>query len=163
MRTLRVFVPLLLAAVVAVGGAPSASAATVCASADALPVKASAAKLANAAACLVNQERTRRHLRPLRLNGKLGRAAKRHARDMVARNYFSHDTQGGGDFAARIHKAGFLGFTLGEDLACGSGTLGTARAIVAAWMGSAEHRRNILDPHYRVMGMGAALGMPGGD
>src|SRR5437773_958867 len=101
MRTLYASIPLLLTAI-ALGGAPSASAATVCASADSLPLAASSAKLARAAACLVNQERTRRGLRALRVNKRLNRAALGHARDMVSRDYFSHDTAGGGDFATRI-------------------------------------------------------------
>src|SRR6266404_6298350 len=133
MRTLRIAVPLLLGAV-ALGGAPSASASTVCAAADALPLKAAPVTLANAAGCLVNQERARRHLLPLRMNHRLVKAATGHARDMVSRDYFSHDTAGGGDFVSRIEQAGYVAPqtfpSLGEDLAWGSGTLGTARAIV---------------------------------
>jgi uncharacterized protein YkwD len=160
MRTLRISVPLVLSAV-ALGGPPSASATTVCASADALPLVASTAKLENAAACLVNQERTRRGLPALRQNRQLAKAASGHSRDMVSRDYFSHDTEGGGDFAARIRRAGYRGYTLGEDLAWGSGTLGTARAIVRAWMKSPGHRANILSRRYREMGVGVALGTPG--
>ena len=160
MRTLRVTFPLLLTAL-ALGGAPSASAATVCASADALPLQASSAKLSNAAACLVNQERTRRGLLPLRLNVKLAKAAKGHANDMVSHDYFSHDSEGGGDFVQRIRKAGYKGLTLGEDLAWGAGTLGTARSIVRSWMHSPSHRANILSRKYREMGIGVALGIPG--
>src|SRR5437764_13910204 len=130
MRTLlRVSLPSLLLVVLAGGGAPAASASTVCAAADALPLVVSSAKLTNAAACLVNQQRAHYGLAPLRLNLRLTKAAAGHARDMVRRDYFSHDTAGGGDFAARIRKAGYRGYTLGEDLAWGSGTLGTARAI----------------------------------
>src|SRR5258706_4375997 len=147
MRTLRVTFsfPLLLAAL-ALGGAPSASASTVCASADALPLVASSAKLTNAATCLVNQERTRRGLLPLRLNKRLTKAAKGHANDMVSRDYFSHDTIDGSNFVKRIRRAGYKGLTLGEDLAWGDGTLGTARSIVRSWMNSPGHRANILSP-----------------
>ena len=163
MRTVvRIGVPLLLCAVVAAGGAPSASASTVCASADALPVAVSSAVLTNAAACLLNQQRALHGVPPLRVNGKLGKAASGHARDMVKHDYFSHDTAGGGDFAARIRRAGYRGRMLGEDLAWGSGTLGTARAIVEAWMHSPGHRANILSRHFREMGVGVAVGIPGG-
>jgi uncharacterized protein YkwD len=162
MHTLRGSAPVLLAAL-ALGGAPSASAGlTVCASADALPLAVSSAKLQRAAACLVNQERTKRGLRPLRINRWLGKAAKRHARDMVRRDYFSHDTAGGGDFVSRIRRAGYRGRTLGEDLAWGSGTLGTAREIVRSWMNSPGHRANILSRSFREMGVGVATGVPDG-
>jgi uncharacterized protein YkwD len=51
--------------------------------------------------------------------------------------------------------------TLGEDLAWGSGTLGTPREIVASWMASPGHRANILDRKFREGGMGVAFGDPG--
>lgn len=166
MPTLRTSGALLLG-LIALGGAPSASANTVCASADAAPAQASAQALANAAVCLVNQERTQRGLRPLRVNRRLSNAAARHARDMVARDYFSHDTLGGGDFVRRIRAAGYVAPrsypSLGEDLAAGSGDLGSAREIVKAWMESPGHRANILNRKFRELGIGVALGMPGGD
>ena len=115
----------------------------------------------------MNQERTSRGLRPLRVNKRLSKAASRHAQDMVARNYFAHDTQGGGNFVDRIENAGYVAPhsfpSLGEDLAAGSGDLGTARSIVESWMGSPGHRANILDRKFRELGIGVALGMPGGD
>jgi uncharacterized protein YkwD len=132
-----------------------------------MPATASSAKLATAAACLVNQERTRRHLVPLRLNKRLSQAAAGHARDMVARDYFAHDTQGGGNFVSRIVKTGYVAPhafpSLGEDLAWGSGTLGTAREILKGWMNSPGHRANILCRKFHEMGMGVAIGVPGGD
>lgn len=166
MRTLRVPVVLLLTAAIVVGGAPSASASTVCASADAVPFAISTATLAGAASCLVNQERERYRLPALRLNRRLARAALGHASDMVSRDYFSHDSAGGGSFIDRIFKTGYTSRhafpSLGEDLAWGSGALGTARSIVDAWMASPDHRANILNHKFRDMGMGVALGTPDG-
>jgi uncharacterized protein YkwD len=154
--------PLLLLAVAA--GATQASAATVCASADGPPAQASAVTLGNAALCLVNQERSARGLLPLQPNKRLAKAASGHARDMVARQYFSHDTLGGGDFASRIRNTGYVltrGVpSLGEDLAWGSGPLGTPRAIVASWMSSPGHRGNILSRTFREAGVGVAFGNP---
>jgi uncharacterized protein YkwD len=121
--------------------------------------------LANAALCLVNQERTSRGLRPLKSNRRLANAAGAHARDMCARGYFSHDSANGASFADRIRKAGYVprnAFpSLGEDLAWGSGSLGTPREIVQSWMNSPGHRANILYPKFREAGMGVALGDPG--
>jgi uncharacterized protein YkwD len=151
---------LLLVAVAAVPG--PASAATVCASADGPTAQTSTVALANAALCLVNQERTSRGLRPLKSNRRLSKAAGGHARDMVARGYFSHDSASGASFVDRIRKAGYVPArafpSLGEDLAWGSGPLGTPREIVQGWMNSPGHRANILDPKFREGGMGVAFG-----
>jgi uncharacterized protein YkwD len=156
--------PLLLLTAVVAGASP-ASAATVCASADGPTAQTSTVTLANSALCLVNQERSSRGLRPLKANKRLAKAASGHARDMNTRGYFSHDTEGGGTFVDRIRKAGYMPArvfpTLGEDLAWGSGTLGTPREIVAAWMASPGHRANILDRKFREAGMGVAFGDPG--
>jgi uncharacterized protein YkwD len=154
--------PLLLLAVAA--GASPASAATVCSSADVPIAQASTVALANSALCLVNQERTSRGLRPLKLNMRLKKAATAHTRDMVARNYFAHEAPGGADFVDRIRKAGYIARVmpaLGEDLAWGSGSLGTPRAIVKGWMDSPGHRANILFPKFREAGVGVAIGDPG--
>jgi uncharacterized protein YkwD len=152
--------PLLLLAVAAVPG--PASAATVCASADGPTAQTSTVALSNAALCLVNQERTSRGLRPLKSNRRLAKAAGGHARDMVARGYFSHDSMNGATFVDRIRKAGYLPArafpSLGEDLAWGSGPLGTPREVVQGWMESPGHRANILNAKFREAGMGVAFG-----
>src|SRR3954454_14072677 len=93
----RGVVPLLLLTAVVAGASP-ASAATVCASADGPTAQTSAVTLANAALCLVNQERTSRGLKPLKANRRLASAARGHAGDMVAKQYFSHDSTNGGTF-----------------------------------------------------------------
>src|SRR3954471_16032424 len=129
MRTwyFRSALPLLLLAAVAAGASP-ASAATVCASAEGPTAQPSTVALANAALCLVNQERTSRGLKPLKSNRHLVKAATGHARDMVAHGYFPHVWTSGGTFVDRIRKAGYVPpralATLAEDVAWGSGLLG---------------------------------------
>jgi uncharacterized protein YkwD len=95
----------------------------------------------------------------------LAKAARSHAKDMVARGYFSHDSANGASFVDRIRKAGYVPArafpSLGEDLAWGSGSLGTPREIVQSWMESPGHRANILNPRFREGGMGVAFGDPG--
>src|SRR5215218_8546437 len=116
----RSALPLLLLVAVAAGASP-ASAATGCASADGPTAPSSTVVLANAALCIVNQERTSRGLKPLKSNRHLASAAGGHARDMVARRYFSHDSMNGGSFVDRIRRAGYVPRralpSLGEDLA----------------------------------------------
>lgn len=160
MRT-RLLLPLLLLITALAAGAGPASAATGCASADGPTAQASATQLAGAALCLVNQERTARGLKPLKANPRLTAAARRHARDMGLRGYFSHDSLSGATFADRIRRAGYRARTLGENLAWGSGELGSPRAIVQGWMESPGHRANILSRKFREAGMGVAFGDPG--
>src|SRR4051812_23098362 len=93
----RFALPLLLLVAVAAAASP-ASAATVCASVDGPTATTSTVTLANAALCLVNQERTSRGLKPLKSNRRLSKAAASHARDMCVRGYFSHDSANGSSF-----------------------------------------------------------------
>jgi uncharacterized protein YkwD len=76
---------------------------------------------------------------------------------MVHHKYFDH-----GDFAGRIHRAGYHGFTLGENIAWGSLRYSTPASIVNLWMHSPGHRANILRPQFRDIGIGIANGAPEG-
>src|SRR4051812_48290230 len=68
---------------------------------------AEAGAAADAVVCLVNAERTSRGLKPLGRDGDLAQAARRHAADMVRRNYFSHTSPSGTSFSDRIRAAGY--------------------------------------------------------
>ena len=146
--------------------APAAEAAPACASASAAPGAVARKALVRATLCVLNAERRSRHLRPLRLNRRLSRAARRHARDMVRRRYFSHDSLSGADFVARIRRTGYLRsarrWFVGENLAWGSGDRSTPRSIMRAWMASHGHKANILGGRFREIGIGLAYGSPSG-
>ena len=59
-------------------------------------------------------------LQPLNFNVKLRCAARKHAKDMARRNYFSHDTLGSGMTASdRVTAAGYRWSTTGENIAAG--------------------------------------------
>jgi uncharacterized protein YkwD len=126
--------------------------------------EASDTQLARATLCLLNEERGRRGLPRLRLNNRLSDAAERHSRDMVRRNYFSHDSLSGHSFVDRIRRTGYLrsarSWSVGENLAWGSGSRGTPRSILSAWMASPGHRANILTRRFREIGIGVAEGAP---
>jgi len=143
--------------------APNAMA--VCASASATPSEVAKRTVVRATLCTLNTERAQHGLRPLKLNKKLSAAARRHARDMVRRDYFSHDSLGGGTFVDRIRRSGYLrgasGWSVGENLAWGSHQRAAPRAITAMWMDSAGHRANILSPAFREVGIGFSIGAPG--
>jgi uncharacterized protein YkwD len=121
-------------------------------------------RIERAAVCLINKRRARNGLPLLRINARLTRAAKGHTRDMVRRSYFGHVSRRGRDVVDRLYGARYLGgrfsWTVGENLAWGSGKLGTPRAIVRAWMRSSGHRRNMLNGNFREIGIGVIARAP---
>lgn len=114
--------------------------------------------------CLTNTDRTEHHLPALRESSDLRTAATGHSSDMVRKGYFAHTTPGGTTFIDRILRARYTTrngtWALGENLAWGTGDLGTPRGIENAWMHSAGHRANILEGAYRDIGIGVGLGTP---
>jgi uncharacterized protein YkwD len=145
--------------------APSAIGGRACQSAGATPAQAAQPTMVRATLCTLNARRERYGLPPLELNERLSRAARRHARDMVRRDYFAHDSLGGGTFVDRIRRTGYLRgasrWTLGENLAWGTLSSSAPRAITAMWMNSPGHRANILNRSFRDVGIGLAIGAPG--
>jgi uncharacterized protein YkwD len=147
---------------------PAASqAATACSSAALTPAADNLGQVAGSILCLVNQERTSRGLPRLRANDRLESAAAKHSRNMVAQSFFSHDSPGGSSVLSRIKASGYLGnargFTVGENIAYGTGHYATPRETVDSWMHSAGHRANILHAQFSEIGVGIALGAPGQD
>ena len=144
--------------------APPAVAEQACPAANATPANATKRQIIRGTLCQLNRERGHHGLRPLKLNKLLARAARRHARDMARRNYFSHDTLGGGSFVDRIRQAGYLkganSWTVGENLAWGSQGHSRPRMIMRMWMNSPGHRANILSASFREIGIGVAYDAP---
>ena len=140
-------------------GAPDADAASCRTGRDGAPLAASSATL-----CLINRERRAHGLVPLSGNTRLGRAAGRHAADMVRRGYFSHVSPEGHTFVDRLRDAGYLGrcaWSVGETLAWGSGAESSPRSRVQAWMHSPPHRAVLLGRSYREAGIAVLTGSPG--
>ena len=120
--------------------------------------------MARATLCLINAERRTRGLRILRSSRRLSKAARRHSRDMARRHYFSHTSPGGTTFPERILRAGYLrganDWFVGENLAWGTRARGTARGVLRVWMTSPSHRRVLLTPSFRDVGLGVEWGVP---
>ena len=116
--------------------------------------------------CLHNQIRAENGLPALRENKQLRKAALGHSRDMVKDSYFEHTTPEGVTMVDRILRARYVredqGWALGENLAWGTGSYGTPRGAVEAWMDSPGHRANILKRSFRDLGVGVVLGVPVG-
>lgn len=156
---------LLCAAAVAVLAVPAAPASAAgCKGRSAVPTGSNDKQVRHAVLCLLNAQRRKRGLKPLRENSKLRRAAKGHSRNMVQNSFFDHVSPSGSTMTDRVKSAGYIrpgkGYTLGENIAWGTGTKGTARSIVHNWMRSPGHRANILHREFREIGIGIRVGAP---
>jgi len=147
---------------------PACTAAAVLALAAASPAPAASPRPAAQAAVrlhrLLNAVRADHGAPPVRRDRTLARVARRHSRDMILHRYFAHDSRSGARFSARILRTGWARgqrhWRLGENLAWGWGRRAAPRSIVQAWMRSPAHRRILLDPGFRVVGIGIAHGTP---
>lgn len=152
----------LVCGVLAGPGAAGASAS--CEGVNATPAVASEGQLAESSVCLLNEARSNRGLRKLRVNGRLSQAARSHTSDMVRRHYFAHVSRSGHDVVDRLRATGYIrpstSWIVGENLAWGTGRLSTPLNIFRAWMRSPGHRRNILTARFREIGIGVALQAP---
>jgi uncharacterized protein YkwD len=105
---------------------------------------------------LLNDIRRDHHLAPLRFSAALRAAAREHSADMLARQYFEHDAPDESfDHRIRRHLRSTL---VGENIAWGTGRYATPQGLVSLWMHSSTHRRIILMPSLRRVGLGVAIG-----
>jgi uncharacterized protein YkwD len=138
-----------------------------CQSTDVLPTAENVDLVRAAILCLHNQIRAQNNLPLLKENAKLRKAAASHSADMVGEGFFDHTSPDGDSFVDRILGAGYAkrsdGWTLGENLAWGTGDLSSAKGVMDAWMNSAGHKANILKKAYKEVGIGIKLGVPSDD
>jgi uncharacterized protein YkwD len=144
----------------------SASVAAPCPNAGLMPAATNIAQVTTATLCLLNVERRSRGRAPLTSSGQLGEAAQAYSAKMVRLRFFDHVCPQGTTPDSRIRggtsylRGRTRSWSLGENIAWGSGELATPAAIVRSWMHSAGHRRNILDGRFRSIGIGVASGAP---
>ena len=133
-----------------------------CASTSANPSASNLGAMSSAILCLLNAERAAKGLPNLKSNGQLARAARAWANRMVAKRFFAHETANS-TVLSRIKRTGYVrgSWSLGENIAWGSGALATPQAIVNGWMHSPGHRANILRGQFKDIGIGIKLGAPG--
>lgn len=144
---------------------PPAAEATTCPGRDLVPTSVNLAAVRTATTCLVNEERAKRGLKPLKPAPSLQNVARLYAKRMVKERFFEHTSPDGGTFLTRIKRTSYLKgswrrWSVGENLAWGTGKLATPEEIVQSWMNSEGHRRNILTAAYTELGMGIAIGAP---
>jgi uncharacterized protein YkwD len=99
-----------------------------------------------------NQQRANCGLPALSLHPALCASAEGHSQEMANRGVLDHNSADGTNPFQRMQQAGFVGSDMGENIAEGQPTVAS---VMAAWMGDAPHRQNILGP-YKYVGFGVA-------
>ncbi len=109
---------------------------------------------------LINAERIRRGLSPLRVSPILIQTAEAHSQDMVDRKFFDHTTPDGQTPGNRLTEAGYAYWSCGENIGAG---YTTEQAMFTGWMESPYgHRELMLDPDFTEIGVGFVTGGPYG-
>jgi uncharacterized protein YkwD len=159
----RAMPAVLLAALAAVAPAPPAGAAKperLIAPASACPGQtkpsASIATQVRAMRCLTNFARRGRGLPVFSASVLLDRAAAHKSADILRCDSFSHEACGH-PFTYWMERLGYPSCAAGENIAWGSGRLGSPRSIFRSWMRSPGHRENILAP-FEQIGVGLRIG-----
>jgi uncharacterized protein YkwD len=99
---------------------------------------------------LVNQERSLAGRPALVADDRLREVARAHGEEMFRLGYFAHDSPTAGSPFDRLKRAGIKYAAAGENLAYAP----TVEAAHRGLMESPDHRRNILDPEFRRVGIG---------
>ncbi|MCH9650130.1 MAG: hypothetical protein K0U98_17975 [Deltaproteobacteria bacterium] len=102
----------------------------------------------------IRQERSSRQLGALALDGGLAQVARAHSVWMRDNDQLGHLGAQGLGTVERVRAAGFTYSLLAENV----GMSQRPEDLHPAFMGSAEHRVNILDPEFRELGVGVARG-----
>jgi uncharacterized protein YkwD len=114
----------------------------------------------------INVFRAAHGLSRLRVSPALDRAAAAHSTEMARVGYFRHSSANGASFSQRVasyySQRGYRTWTAGENLVYGTPDLAAAQAL-KLWLASPPHRANLLDPHWRELGLSAvhSNGAPG--
>jgi uncharacterized YkwD family protein len=107
---------------------------------------------------LVNAERAKNGLAPLKADSTLTTMARDKSQDMITSNYFAHQSPTYGSPFDMMAKYGVTYRAAGENIAGNQ----SVTAAFNAWMNSPGHRANILGSQYNLTGIGIVHGGPYG-
>jgi uncharacterized protein YkwD len=112
---------------------------------------------------LVNDARKRAGAPPLKSSPRLVLASRGHSYDMALRNYLGHDGPAGDTPGERVRGVGVDSAALGENIYMDRDPARTklAERTVKTWLGSAEHRANMLSLDFATTGVGIARAADG--
>jgi uncharacterized protein YkwD len=112
-------------------------------------------ELARDVVALVNAERAKEGAPALQANESLMRAAQSYSAILGRGDCFEHTCPPEPQLQSRLANAGYSGFDrIGENIAAGDET---PEAVVQGWLSSPGHRRNILNPTFKDIGVGVTL------
>jgi uncharacterized protein YkwD len=151
LRLMRSWIVLLVAIVVSSVTASAAPAATRTRS-------VSLSSLEQGVLADINGFRVAHGLGPLKLSASLTAAARSHSIQMETDGYFAHNSYDGEAFWKRIQSyyptTSYGYWSVGENLLWSSPDVDAQRALTL-WENSPEHRKNMLDPNWREIGVSA--------
>ena len=87
---------------------------------------------------------------PLTWNDQLETAAFKHSSDMAKNKFFAHLAPDGSRAGQRIERAGYHWKAYGENIGQG---YKTEKEMVAGWLASPGHCKNIMNKNYTEMGV----------
>ncbi len=109
----------------------------------------------------VNEQRAAYGLPNLRISRTLSRSAQRHSVDQLRHDVLNHTSSDGTSFGRRLARTGHYRIA-GEVIAFAPrGAQSRARAVVRLWMQSPGHRAQVLNPAFRLVGVGRVRGLLG--
>src|SRR6185436_13074627 len=109
----------------------------------------------------VNRVRRARRLARLDFYDDLLPVARQYSRRMAEERFFSHTDPDGRTVRERVDEADIKWRMVGENLAYSNGYINPVAASLHSWMESPGHRRNILDPDFRLTAIGAWIDSDG--
>jgi uncharacterized protein YkwD len=145
-----------LLAVVAIAAAVSLQATTAFASPRA--PAAALSQLESSVLVDINAFRAQHGLARLRLNTQLSSAAQAHTQEMARDGYFAHESADGSVFWKRVQtyyrSTPWHYWSVGENLLWSSPGV-DGKGALKLWLASPEHRANLMNPHWREIGVAA--------
>ena len=100
---------------------------------------------------VVNEAREKEGLQPLKYNDKVAAVAQLRADEMNKNKYFEHERPNHTSWVTAYQELGVDYTIAAENIARG---FSQPETVVAAWMASEGHRKNILNPKIEYMGIG---------
>lgn len=104
---------------------------------------------------LTNQKRQEKGLETLKTNSSLTSSALSKGADMLARDYWAHNSPDGKEPWHFFNEAGYMYRFAGENLAR---DFQNSEDVVSAWVASPTHRENLLSPKYEEIGIAVVEG-----
>ena len=100
---------------------------------------------------LVNNERAKQGLNPLKMSEQLRSIAYLKSKDMAENHYFDHNSPTYGSPFHMLQDFGVHYSSAGENIAAGQRT---PEEVMQSWMNSSGHRANILNKNFTTIGVG---------